>query len=183
MRRFGTEAQCVEAVKLARWPDGLCCPRCGVAERYVVGRGARKLFKCSSCRHQASLTAGSLMEHTKLPLTTWFLGICLISQAKTGLSALALKRQLGVSCPTAWLLHQRVNRAMAQQGSTRRLGGAVQLNDAYLGGERAGGKAGRGSENKVPFVTAASVDGNGNGHPLYVKRNLVSGFTPQAIAQ
>ena len=52
------------------------------------------------------------MEPTKLPLTTWFLSIYLISQAKTGLSALALKRQLGVSYPTAWLLHQRVNRAM-----------------------------------------------------------------------
>ena len=69
---------------------------------------------------------------------------------------------------------------MAQQDSTHRLGGAVQLDDAYLGGERAGGKAGRGSENKVPFVAAVSVDGNG--HPLYVKLNLVSGFTSQAIA-
>ena len=180
-RRFGTEAQCAEAVKLARWPDGFRCPRCAVAEHYVVGHGARKLFQCSGCRHQASLTAGSLMEHTKLPLTTWFLGIYLISQAKTGLSALALKRQLGVSYPTAWLLHQRVNRAMAQQDSTHRLGGTVQLDDAYLGGERTGGKAGRGSENKVPFVAAVSVDGNG--HPLYVKLNLVSGFTSQAIAK
>ena len=181
LSRFGTEAQCVEAVKLARWPDGFRCPRCAVAEHYVVGHGARKLFQCGGCRHQASLTAGSLMEHTKLPLTTWFLSIYLISQAKTGLSALALKRQLGVSYPTAWLLHQRINRAMAQQDSTHRLGGAVQLDDAYLGGERAGGKAGRGSENKVPFVAAVSVDSNG--HPLYVKLNLVSGFTSQAIAK
>ena len=102
LRRFGTELQRVKAVKLA---DGLCCPRCAVAKHYVVGHGARKLFQCSSCRHRASLTVGSLMEHTKLPLTIWFLGIHLISQAKTGLSALALKRQLGVSYPTAWLLH------------------------------------------------------------------------------
>ena len=181
LSRFGTEAKCVEAVKLARWPGGFRCPRCAVAEHYVVGHGARKLFQCGGCRHQASLTAGSLMEHTKLPLTTWFLSIYLISQAKTGLSALALKRQLGVSYPTAWLLHQRINCAMAQQDSTHRLGGAVQLDDAYLGGERAGGKAGRGSENKVPFVAAVSVDCNG--HPLYVKLNLVSGFTSQAIAQ
>ena len=86
-----------QAGALARWPDGLRCPRCVVAEHCVVGRGARKLFQPSGCRHQASLTAGSLMEHTKLPLTTWFLGIYLISQARTGLSALALKRQLGVS--------------------------------------------------------------------------------------
>ena len=180
LSRFGTEAKCVEAVKLARWPDGFRCPRCAVGQHYVVGHGARKLFQCCGCRHQASLTAGSLMEHTKLPLTTWFLSIYLISQAKTGLSALALKRQLGVSYPTAWLLHQRINCAMAQQDSTHRLGGTVQLDDAYLGGERAGGKAGRGSENKVPFVAAVSVDGSG--HPLYVKLNLVSGFKSQAIA-
>lgn len=50
------------------------------------------------------------MEHSKLPLTKWLLAIYLISQAKTGLSALAMKRQLGVSCPTAWLLHHKINR-------------------------------------------------------------------------
>ena len=58
---------------------------------YVVRHGTRKLFQCRGCRQQTSLTAGSLMEYTKLPLSTWFLTIYVISQAKTGLSALALK--------------------------------------------------------------------------------------------
>ena len=178
---FGTEAQCAEAVKLARWPSGFRCPRCGRAEHYVVGHGARELFQCNGCRHQTSVTAGSLMEHTKLPLTTWFLAIYLISQAKTGLSALALKRHLGVSYPTAWLLHQKICRAMARQDGQHRLGGFVQLDDAYLGGERAGGKPGRGSENKVPFVAAISVDHQGR--PRHLKLNLLSGFTSQAISQ
>ena len=110
---------------------------------------------------------------------TWFLAVYLISQAKTGLSALALKRHLGVSYPTAWLLHQKINRAMAKQDSTHRLDGTVQLDDAYLGGERAGGKPGRGSENKVPFVAAVSL--NEAGHPMHIKLNLVSGFTSTAI--
>ncbi len=179
LRSFGTEAQCAEALKQARWPQGFRCPRCGTADHYVVGHGARKLSQCNGCRHQTSLTSGSLMEHTKLALTTWFLAIYLISQAKTGLSALALKRQLGVSYPTAWLLHHKINRAMAQQDSTHRLGGVVQLDDAYLGGERAGGKAGRGSENKVPFVAAVSL--NHKGRPMHLKLNLVSGFTSTAI--
>ena len=178
---FGTEAQCAEAVKQARGPAGFHCPRCAAVEHYVVGHGARKLFQCNGCRHQTSLTAGSLMEHTKLPLTTWFLAIYLIIQAKTGLSALALKRHLGVSYPTAWLLHHKINRAMAQQDSTHRLSGAVQLDDAYLGGERTGGKVGRGSENKVPFVAAVSVDSQG--HPLFIKLKLISGFTSKAIGQ
>ena len=178
---FGTEAQCAEAVKSARWPDGFRCPRCGAAEHCVVGHGERKLFQCNGCRHQTSLTAGSLMEHTKLALRTWFLAIYLLSQAKTGLSSLALKRQLGVSYPTAWLLQQKINRAMAQRDRTHRLDGAVQLDDAYLGGERSGGKAGRGSENKVPFVAAVSL--NEQGHPLHLKLNLVSGFTLNAIGK
>lgn len=178
---FGTEAQCAEAVKAARWPNGFRCPRCGVADHYVVDHGTRKLFQCGGCRHQTSLTAGSMMEHTKLPLTTWFLSIYLISQAKTGLSALALKRQLGVSYPTAWLMHQKINTAMSERDSVHRLGGAVQLDDAYLGGERAGGKVGRGSENKVPFVAAVSLDANG--HPMYIKLNLVSGFTLNSIGK
>jgi len=181
LRCFGTEAQCAEAIKAARWPGGFRCSRCDSAEHYVVGHGGRKLFQCNGCRHQTSLTAGSLMEHTKLPLCTWFLAIYLISQAKTGLSALALKRQLGVSYPTAWLLHQKINRAMATQDNTHQLSGVVQLDDAHHGGERAGGKAGRGSENKVPFVAAVSVDHRG--HPRYLKLNLVSGFTREAIGK
>ena len=178
---FGTEAQCAETVKVSRWPAGFHCPRCDSTAHYVVGHGARKLFQCNGCRHQTSLTSGSLMEHTKLPLTTWFLAIYLLSQAKTGLSALALKRQIGVSYPTAWLLHQKINSAMAKQDSIQRLSGKVQLDDAYLGGERAGGKPGRGSENKVPFVAAVSL--NKHGHPMYLKLNLVRGFTRDSISK
>ena len=177
---FGDEAKCSAAVVSARWSDGFRCPRCDSPDHYIVGHGARKLFQCNKCRHQTSVTAGSLMEHTKLPLTKWFLAMYLISQAKTGLSALALKRQLGVSYPTAWLLHHKINLSMAQQDDTERLGGLVQLDDAYLGGERTGGKVGKGSENKVAFVAAVSL--NDQGHPLRLKLNLVAGFTNEAIS-
>ncbi len=99
LRKLWHRGTVPEAIKAARWPEGFRCPRCASSDHYVVGHGARKLFQCNGCRHQTSLTAGSLMAHTKLPLTTWFLAIYLISQAKTGLSALALKRQLGVKLP------------------------------------------------------------------------------------
>lgn len=167
------------ALRASRWPNGFVCPKCASACAYEVGHGARTLFQCTACRHQTSLTAGSMLEHTKLPLKTWFLAIYLISQAKTGLSALALKRQLGVSYPTAWLLHHKINRAMAAHDATYPLKGWVQVDDAYLGGERSGGKVGRGSENKVPFVAAVSVH---EGKPRYLKLSLVSGFTREAIA-
>jgi transposase-like protein len=181
LTHFGTEAQCAEAIRRSRWPGGFRCPRCTSAQHYVVGHGARKLFQCGACRHQTSLMAGTLMEHTKLPLTTWFLAMHLISQAKTGISALALKRDLGVSYPTAWLLHHKINNAMAQQEAVRRLDGAVQLDDAYLGGERSGGKAGRGSENKVPFVAAVAL--NAVGQPMRLKLDLVQGFTNESISK
>jgi len=93
--RYGTEAQCTATMAAQRWPQGFRCPRCEASDHYVVGQGARKLLQCQSCRHQTSLTAGTLMDSTKLPLRTWLLAIYLISQAKTGLSSLSLKLHLG----------------------------------------------------------------------------------------
>lgn len=177
---FGTEAACAEALRRSRWPDGFVCPGCGGrAHCRVVGHG-RSLYQCHACRRQTSLTAGTLLDNTKLPLTRWFLAIYLISQAKTGLSALELKRHLGVSYPTAWLMHHKIMMAMAGREAQRCLSGEVQADDAYLGGERAGGKPGRGSENKVPIVAAVSLNEAGN--PLYVKLSPVVAFSNEAIS-
>ena len=181
LRCFGTEEQCAQAVKAARWPHGFACPRCGCAQHCMVRHEGRLLHQCSGCRHQTSLTAGTIFASTKLPLTTWFLAIFLISQAKTGLSALALKRQLGVSYPTAWLVHHKILGAMAQREGKHRLDGLVQLDDAYLGGERSGGSTGRGTEGKTPFIAAVSL--NDEGHPKYLKLAALPGFTSQAIRE
>jgi transposase-like protein len=180
-KRFGTESQCAAALEAARWPNGFSCPRCGGAGHCILRGGSCKVFQCNACRYQTSLIAGTVFQGTKLPLTVWFLAIYLISQAKTGLSALALKRHLGVSYPTAWLIHHKLMRAMEQREERYVLEGQVQVDDAYLGGERTGGKVGRGSENKVPFVAAVSF--SEEGHPLRAKLTLVPGFTLTAIAQ
>lgn len=179
LSQFGTEAQCETELEQARWPHGFVCPCCDFKEASVFRIGLHPTFQCKSCRHQTSLTAGTLFENTKLPLTLWFLAIYSISQAKTGLSALALKRLLGVSYPTAWLLHHKIMAAMSERESHYRLSGKIDMDDAYLGGELSGGKAGRGSENKVPFVAALSFDEDG--HPLYVKMTPVPGFTHESI--
>ena len=180
LKDYGTEAQCERVLEAVRWPNGFCCPRCGQAAHYVLRDGVRKVFQCNACRHQASLIAGTVFQGTKLPLTTWFLAIYLISQAKTGLSALALKRQLGVSYPTAWLIHHKLMRVMADRAERYLLEGKVQVDDAYLGGERTGGKVGRGSENKVAFVAAVSL--NEEDRPLRVRLTPVPGFTLKAVA-
>jgi transposase-like protein len=86
--KFETEAQCEAAVEYARWPEGFRCPLCGGEAHCVLRSKGRKTFQCHACHHQTSVIAGTLFEGTKLALTVRFLAIYLISQAKTGLSAL-----------------------------------------------------------------------------------------------
>jgi len=160
--------------------DGFRCPDCGGAAHCILHFIGDKVFQCNACRYQTSLIAGTVFQLTKLSLTIWFLAIYLVSQAKTGLSALALKRQLGVSYPTAWLMQHKLMQAMTEREALYTLSGKVQVDDTYLGGERTGGKVGRGSENKVAFVAAVSLTDEGN--PMRVKLSPVSGFKLKAIA-
>ena len=117
LARFGSEAQCVEGVKAARWPTGFHCPRCDSTAHYVVGHGARKLFQCNGCRHQTSLTAGSLMEHTKLPLRTWFLAIYLLSQALIVATVLTLLALPAMYAAWFWVREPDRCDAAARSGS------------------------------------------------------------------
>ena len=180
LKDYGTEAQCEQVLEAVRWPEGFHCPRCAGTAHTVVCDGVRKVFQCVACRHQASLIARTLFQGTKPPLTTWFLAAYLIGQAKTGLSALALRRQLGVSYPTAWLMHHKLMQAMADREDRYVLEGKVQVDDAYLGGERTGGKVRRGSENKIPFVVAVSL--SEDNHPIRVRLTPVARFTLKAIS-
>ncbi len=120
------------------------------------------------------------MQATKLPLTTWFQAFYLIGQAKTGISSLELSRHLGVKYDTTWLLQNKILRAMSDRNDAYMLRGKIQMDDAYLGGERPGGRAGRGSENKIPIVAAVSV--NEAGHSVHAKINPMAGFNFEAIA-
>ncbi|PZD79890.1 IS1595 family transposase [Acidithiobacillus ferrooxidans] len=132
-------------------------------------------FQCPSCRrHRTSLIAGTVFQSTHLPLTIWFLAIHLISQVKTGLSALALKRQLGVSYPTAWRIHHKLTQAMVKREEIYTLQDEVRADDAYLGCGQPCGRVSRGSENKVPFVAAVPLDEQH--HPVYAKFTAIIDF-------
>lgn len=179
IKDYGTEEQCRQALFKWRWPDGFHCPDCG-SDRYALIK-TRNLHQCSKCHHQTSLISGTIFEQTKLPLTTWFMAIHLVTQAKTGLSALALKRQVGVSYNTAWSMKQKIMQVMKERDDSKPLSGTVQLDDVYWGGERRGGKRGRGSENKTPFVAAVAL--NGNGHPISMNMNVVKGFQSAEITR
>lgn len=180
LERYGTEAKCEKAVRAWRWPDGFVCPRCGGREHTIVG--ARELYNCHGCRKQTSLKANTIFERTLLPLTTWFLGMYLLTQSKNSISGLELARQLGVRPDTAALMRHKLMSVMADEEASRKLDGRVEMDDAVLGGERHemdGGKRGRGGPNKTPFVVAvATTDA---GHPQRLLLHVVDRFDSAAI--
>ncbi len=107
---YGTEEQCRAAVEELRWPTGFVCPICG--GRQGTWLSTRPKIQCRSCRHQASSTAGTIFASTKLPLTSWFLAIRLISRAAEGVTSVELGRRLGIKQTNAWTLKQKVLRAV-----------------------------------------------------------------------
>ena len=176
---YGTEEQCEQALVRWRWPDGFVCPNCH-STRYCKLK-CRKLYQCHTCRQQTSLTAGTIFAGTKLPLFKWFLAMHLLTQSKNGLSALALKRDIGVSYNTAWMMKQKIMQVMKERDDSKPLQGTIQLDDVYIGGELVGGKPGRGSENKTPIVAAVAC--NDEGHPISMNLNVVKGFQSKEIAR
>ncbi len=158
---YGSAEQCEALVRSWRWPAGFVCSRCRATWHSEFRRHDRLYFQCSACRYQCSLVSGTVFESSKLPLPTWFLAMHLMTQAKTGVSALELKRHLGVSYPTAWLLKHKIMEVMRLREQSRQLTGRIEIDDAYLGGEVRGAKAGRGSPNKVPFVAAVQTTESG----------------------
>ena len=160
---YGTQQQCEEVVRNWRWPNGFVCPRCPQpgAEHSEFRRASRLYFQCCACRYQCSLIAGTIFDSSKLALPKWFVAMHLLTQAKNNVSALELKRHLGVSYPTAWLVKHKLMEFMLQREDSRQLTGRVEIDDAYLGGEYHGGKPGRGSPNKIPFVVAVQTTESG----------------------
>lgn len=178
MTQFGSNEACEAHLVGERWPQGYRCVRCASAHHSVSFNG-RRIWMCLDCNYQSSSIVGTIFEHTKLGLRQWFLAIYLMTQSKNAVAALELKRQLGVSYKTAWLVKHKLLQTMFLREETRQLDGRVEIDDAYLGGERVGEKRGRGSPNKVPFV--AAVQTTEAGKPHLMRLSTVSGFTQAAI--
>ena len=168
VERFGTEEQCRDAVFSWRWPSGFKCPRCQ-GEVYSEIK-SRRLYQCSSCRRQVSLTAGTIFHASKLPLTDWFRAMYHISQCKNGIAALELSRRLGVAYNTAWMLHHKLMQVMIERDARTPLDGPVHLDDSYIGGARSDGTTGRGASGKTPFLAAVQIAADGKPHRLKFSR-------------
>lgn len=110
-KAFADEASCATFLFKRRWPAGFVCPACGKRRANALKTRPR-LFECLDCGRQTSLTAGTVMHRSRLPLTTWFQAAHLMTTHSNGMSALQLEAQLGVTYKTAWLLTQKLRRSM-----------------------------------------------------------------------
>jgi transposase-like protein len=157
--RFSSEEACREYLLRLRWPEGFRCPRCGEGKTWPV-RGV--LLQCAACGYQSSVTAGTIFQDTRKPLTLWFRAMWAVTSQKNGASAKGLQRVLGLgSYDTAWTWLHKLRRAMVRPGRDR-LSGVVEVDETYWGSEEEGVR-GRQSGNKVLIVIAAQEDGKGIG--------------------
>jgi ribosomal protein L37AE/L43A/transposase-like protein len=166
---YGSEEQCHASLVAWRWPEGFECPDCRGKAHCVVKRGARKLFQCDACRKQTSVRAGTIFASSKLPLRVWFKAMYHLTQSKQGISGLELSRRLGITYNAAWKLKHKLAQVMLERNAKKRLKGMVQIDDAYLGGEREG-SVGRGAEGKTPFVAAVETTNDGKPHKIILRR-------------
>ena len=176
LEHYGTEQQCRDAVFAMRWPDGFSCAECGHTTYKSLKDG--RLLTCHRCHHRNFLTAGTIFADTKLPLSKWFLAMHLLTRDKQGISALQLRRDLGVRYETAWLLKQKLMLVMQERVEQKPLTGQAVADDVYFGG-KCEGKRGRGSVNKVPAVVAVSLSEGGK--PDQASFRVVKGFTLAAV--
>jgi transposase-like protein len=160
--RFVDEQSCLDYLFQCRWPDGFRCPRCQGREAWPVS--SRRLWQCTACGYQASLTAGTVLHKTRTPLQLWFWAAYLMSTGTPGTSALQLQRQLGLSrYQTAWTMLQKLRRAMVDPERTP-LTGEVDVDECEVGGVEQGRRSGRSLRAKAAeVIVAVEVRGQGSG--------------------
>jgi hypothetical protein len=147
---FSTEDDCATYLEWVRWPDGFACPVCGGTKSWRTARG---LLHCQGCDRQVSVTAGTVFEDSRKPLRLWFHVMWLMMAQKTGLSARNLCDTYGFgSYQTAWAWLQKLRSVMIRTGREP-LVGRVEVDEAYVGGEREG-KRGRGAAGKSLVLIA-----------------------------
>jgi transposase-like protein len=110
---FSEEERCYAFLEGVRWREGFRCPHCGAQESYW--RASRGRRRCTACRKDTSVTAGTILDKTRLPLRTWFFAAWYVVNQKNGVSALGLQRVLGFgSYKTAWTWLHKLRRAMVR---------------------------------------------------------------------
>lgn len=146
---YQDDAACAECLEALRWPKGFTCPACR-----VVGepwRESRGRLVCRACRHQTTVTAGTILEKTRTPLTIWFEAAWHVTTTKNGFSAKSLERTLGIRYRVAWTMLQRFRVAMVRS-ERQPLSGIVEVDEALVGGVEHEGKRGRGTKKSIVAI-------------------------------
>ena len=157
--KFASEEACQEYLAACRWPDGFVCPRCAHRRAYeLVGR---RRWQCLACRHQVSLTAGTILHNTKTPLTVWFWAAYLMTTDKRGVSALLLQRQLALRrYETAWMILHKFRRAMVNL-AREPLRSDVEVDETWVGGPQAGLRGSRQFKGRKAALVLVAVEKRG----------------------
>ena len=151
---FRTDADCLDYLEWLRWPDGFVCPSCGHQGGWRLGDGR---FMCPACSTRSSVTAGTIFDRTRTPLTIWYTACWLFATGKDGISALSLKRVLEISSyQTAWAMLHRLRSVLVRPGRDL-LSGTVQVDETYIGGAEPGLAGGRARGKKVLTGIAVEV--------------------------
>jgi len=158
---FADEAACRAYLARSRWPEGFQCPRCRHGEALELP--TRLLWRCRSCGHDTSVTAGTVLHRTRISLTQWFWAAYLVSTQTPGFSALQLQRQLGLGrYETAWAMLQKLRRAMVRP-ERELLKDKVEVDETDIGGPEVGLRGGRHVIDKAIVVGAVEVRGKASG--------------------
>jgi transposase-like protein len=158
-RQFATEEACQQYLAACRWPDGFACRRCGHQRAYTMVR--QRHWQCAACRHQVSLTSGTILHNTKIPLTLWFWAAYLMTTDKRGISAFLLQRQLGLRrYETAWMMLHKLRRAMVNV-AREPLHGEVEIDDTWIGGTQAGLRGSRQLKGRRAALVLVAVEKRG----------------------
>lgn len=129
IKQFQSEDKCREYLEALRWPDGVSCTRC--QHKSTSRLADRHQYECNSCRYQFSVTSGTIMHDTHLPLWKWFLAVYMIVESKKAVSANQVKRMIEVSYKTAWYLCHRIREALLQPNAL--LTGVVEIDETFVG--------------------------------------------------
>jgi len=175
---FATEEACRQYLTACRWPDGFSCPRCGHEKAYALVKQGR--HQCVKCRHQVSLTSGTVLHRTKIPLTHWFWAAYRMTTDKRGVSALLLQHQLGLSSyETAWMMLHKLRRAMVNAARDP-LRGEVEVDDTWVGGEQAGLKGSRQLKDRRAALVLVAVEKRGHASGR-ARMNVIPDFKASTI--
>jgi len=151
---FRTDADCLDYLEWLQWPGCFVCPDCGQRGGWRLGDGR---FMCCACGVRTSVTAGTIFDRTRTPLTVWFAVCWQLATDKEGVSALSLKRVLEIgSYQTAWAMLHRLRSVLVRPGRER-LGGTVEVDETYIGGEEPELPGGRARGKKVLAAIAVEV--------------------------